>query len=493
MFTSEQENPRNAPENENIRLTGQLGPGAIVFMVIAAAAPLAVVGGVFPTGALTGNGAGMPSAFLLDGIILLFFAVGLATMSRHVKRTGGFFTYVGYGLGRPSGVAAAWLALLTYATAMVAVFAYLGLSLGEWIDTHTGLDLPWWVWTLGAVGVVGVLGYRKVELSSKVLAVVLIVEIGAVLVLAAVIVARGGADGLSLNSFHPSEFMSGNPALALMWGMAGYAGFESTTIYRAEARDPEKTIPRATYGALVLVALFYTFASWALVQGWGESFDSTVENTTSNFVLATTQEYLGSVGGEIVNVLLLTSFFACALSFHNVIARYKHVMANAGILPRRIGRVHDRHHSPYVSSLVLTTAVVSLFVLFALLDLDPYLEVYTWFGGIGTVSVVVLMALTCLAVLVYLSRKNVPGDLWRNRIAPTIGLVGLSFIAIMLLMNFPTLLGDVDSEGNAKVGVLSIGIYAMMAAVPVFGLLQAYWLMRKRPAVYRTVIDSISD
>src|SRR6266536_586747 len=261
---------------------------------------------------------------------------GLATMSRHVARPGAFFTYVGYGLGRPLGVAAAWLALLTYAAALLAVFAFLGLTLGGWVDAHLGPDLPWWFWTLALVVGVGVLGYRHVELSSKVLGVLLVVEVGVVLLLSIVILVKGGADGLSTTSFHPSEFMSGNPSLALLWGMAGYAGFESTVIYRDEARDPARTIPRATYGALVIIALFYTFASWALVQAWGSSFNDTIANTTSNFVVATADRYLGNAGSELVNVLLLTSFFACVLSFHNVIARYQHAMANAGLMPRRV-------------------------------------------------------------------------------------------------------------------------------------------------------------
>lgn len=475
------------------RLSGRLGPGAIIFMVLAAAAPLAVVGGVFPIGAITGNGSGMPSAFLVDGVILLFFAVGLSAMSRYITRPGGFFTYVAVGLGRPSGVAAAWLALLTYITAMIAVLAFLGLSLGDWVKSHTGLDLPWWVWTLIVIGLIGVLGYRHVELSSKLLGVVLAVEVLVVLILSIVVLAQGGEDGISGSSFTPSEFMSGNPALALMWGIAGYAGFESTTIFRDEARDPERTIPRATYGALVLIAIFYTFASWALVQAWGASFNDAVANATSNFVLVTTEKYLGNVGGQIVNILILTSFFACALSFHNVIARYLHVMSNAELLPRGMGRVHGRHASPHVASLCVTVLSVIAVVVFALFRLDPYLKVYTWFGGVGTVSLVLLMAFTSVAVLRHLNRIGRPGGLWRNVIAPAIGLAGLGFLGVMLLVKFPSLLGDVDANGVEHIGGLSIGFYCLIAAVPVFGVAQAQWLKRARPAAYENVIDSVSE
>lgn len=162
-MTTAEPRSRTGPEAGRSRLSGGLGAGAIVFVVVAAAAPLAVVGGIVPLGALLGNGAGMPSTFLAGGAILLFFAVGLSTMSRYVAKPGAFFTYVGYGLGRPAGVAAAWMALLTYTASQVAVFAYLGLTLGNWVDGHGGPGLPWWLWSLAMVGLVGTLGYRYVE------------------------------------------------------------------------------------------------------------------------------------------------------------------------------------------------------------------------------------------------------------------------------------------------------------------------------------------
>ena len=78
--------------------------------------------------------------------MLLFFSVGLATMSKHVAKPGAFFTYVGYGLGRPLGPGAAWLALLTYTAVQVAVYGYIG-SRSELRRRLGGPDVPWYLWT----------------------------------------------------------------------------------------------------------------------------------------------------------------------------------------------------------------------------------------------------------------------------------------------------------------------------------------------------------
>ena len=51
------------------RLTGRLGPVAIVFMVVAAAAPLTVVAGTFPIGIAAGNGAAYPGSYLTSDTV----------------------------------------------------------------------------------------------------------------------------------------------------------------------------------------------------------------------------------------------------------------------------------------------------------------------------------------------------------------------------------------------------------------------------------------
>ena len=45
--------------------------------------------------------------------------VGYAELSRAVKGTGAFYTYIGRGLGKPAGVVAAYCAVLAYAAMSV--------------------------------------------------------------------------------------------------------------------------------------------------------------------------------------------------------------------------------------------------------------------------------------------------------------------------------------------------------------------------------------
>ena len=80
---------------ESRRLSGRLGPVGIVFMVVAAAAPLTVIGGNMPLAMGLGNGAGAPVGFLLASLVLLVFSVGFVTMTPHVPEAGAFFEALG--------------------------------------------------------------------------------------------------------------------------------------------------------------------------------------------------------------------------------------------------------------------------------------------------------------------------------------------------------------------------------------------------------------
>lgn len=467
-------------------LRGSLGPGAIVFMVVAAAAPLTVIGGAAPIGMLIGNGAGYPAMFIVSAIVLLFFSVGLSAMSRYVPKAGAFFTYIGYGLGRPAGLGAAYLALLTYTMVQAAVYGFLGAALARSVVDIGGPELPWYLYALLVIAAVGVLGYRHIELSSKVLGLLLIGEVGIVLVLSAVVMARGGADGLSLEPFTPSAALSGSPGIGLMMALAGFIGFEATAIFRDEARDPARTIPRATYAAVVAIGVFYTFGTWALVMAWGPSqVVAAAAEDPAGLIVRTAQEYLGSVGSVAINVLLITSLIACVLSFHNVVARYQHSMAATGVLPESLAGVHGRHSSPHLSSLVQTSTAAVLVIVFALFGLHPELEVFTWFSGVATVGVAVLMATTCLAVIVYFARTQVDSRIWQTRIAPVLGLVGLVVAAGIIVANFPTLIGGSTT--------LAVVLLMVTAAFPIVGFAQAAALRSRNRVAYDGIVDAIAS
>ncbi|KWX21007.1 amino acid transporter [Mycolicibacterium wolinskyi] len=447
-------------------LRGNLGVASIVFMVVAAAAPLGVIGGVVPLGIASGNGAGFPATFIVSTVVLLLFAVGFTAMTPHVEEAGAFFSYVRQALGFPVGIGIAFVALVSYVALEAGVYGLLGPAGAGVVELVGGPTLPWWLFAALAFAVTTYLGYRNIELSSRVLGILLTAEIAIVLVLDLVIVVQGGGGhGLSSGIVNPTAIFSGSLGIGLLFAIISYVGFEATAIFRDEARDPERTIPRATYVALVLIGVFYAVTSWALISGWGD--DDAIARATdsgSTFLGDTAQRYLGAVGADIITVLYLTSLFACILAFHNVASRYVFALSQRDVLPSALSRPHGRHGSPHRASLWIS-AVVALSVLLAVVfGLDPAAQFYTWFAGATTVGVVVLMIATSVAVLVYFRRDRRGYSLWRVRIAPALGLAGLSGALVLILANLSDLVGGSSVLAWVIVGVL-VSAFAAGAAI----------------------------
>lgn len=438
------------------QLRGNLGVSSMVFMVVAAAAPLGVIGGVVPLGIASGNGTGFPATFIASTLVLLLFAVGFTAMTPYVEEAGAFFSYVRQSLGLPVGIGIAFVALVSYVALEAGVYGLLGPAGASVVELAGGPSLPWWVFAAAAFAVTTYLGYRNIELSSRVLGVLLSGEIVIVLVLDLVIVGNGGDRGLSSGIVNPDAIFSGSLGVGLLFAIISYVGFEATAIFRDEARTPERTIPRATYLALVLIGVFYAVTSWALISGWGdEQAVARATDSGATFLGDTAHRYIGAVGADIITVLYFTSLFACILAFHNVASRYVFALSQRDVLPARLSRPHDRHGSPHEASLWISGVVAVSVLLAVVFGLDPAAQFYTWFAGATTVGVVLLMIATSVAVLVFFARDRHGHSLWRVRIAPALGLAGLLGALVLILTNLNDLVGGSDVLAWAIVGVLA--------------------------------------
>lgn len=250
-----------------------LGVVGILFFVLSAQAPLTGIAGALPISVGLGNGAGAPAGYAVAGAVIFLFSVGFVAMGRHVVDAGAFYTYIGRGLGRTTGTGSAGVALFAYCTIQAAMYGLYGSIVSGLVAQYTGLDAPWWVWAVVTMVIVQVLGAAGIEMGAKVLAVFVLAEFSILLVFALVTLVKGGGpEGLGFaESFSPKAALQGAPGVALMFAVASMFGFEATAIYGEEAREPKKTVPRATYLSVAVVTGFFAFTSWMLVSAYGAS------------------------------------------------------------------------------------------------------------------------------------------------------------------------------------------------------------------------------
>lgn len=467
----------HAPEAVGARLSGNLGTIGLAFMVIAAAAPLTVIGGNAPLAIGKGNGSGAPVGFILASVVLLLFSVGFVAMTPFVKEAGAFFSYVTKGLGTRLGMGTAYVALIAYTAIQLGIYGYMGWAMMDLVRYYGGPEIHWLLYALASLLLVGWLGYRHIDLSSRVLGVALALEILVMMVVNAAVLINGGPEGRSLESFTPQAFMAPGLGVAVLFALTGFIGFESTAIYRDEARDPSRTIPRATYLAVLVIGAFYALSVWVLVVAVGPQQAAAVAqetlNGTQNMLLDTTGLFAGPVARGLMQILLITSLFACVLSFHNIIARYQFALAKIGSLPAPLARVSPKHQSPSFSSLVQSATALVLVVAFALIGLDPLAEVFGYMAGVATVGMVMMLLLTTLAVVVFFLRNAaLRSSVWTCTLIPIAAMFALGTSAWLVLANFTMI-----TDG-------SLGVSVALALVAPLGLLAGVLVNRKdaRPA-----------
>ncbi|WNM35714.1 APC family permease [Streptomyces sp. Li-HN-5-11] len=424
-----------------------LGVAGIVFFVMSAAAPLAATLGSAPiTFGATGQGA--PGAYLLVGIVLLCFAAGYAAMSRHVTSSAGFAAYIERGLGRVAGFAGATTAVFSYVLMLIGIYGAFGYFTRAIVLQRLHVDLPWGFWALAAVAVVAVLGYVEVNLSAKVLGVLMVAEMALLVAFDVVTPAQGGADGVSLAAFAPANVFHGDVGIAILFAAASFIGFEATAIYGEEAREPRKTVPRATYTAVISICAFYAITTWAIGLAYkSNEVQGTAAKDPANFVLAANTRFVGQWSTGILNVLLITSYFATLVAFHNTIARYMYSLGRGGVLPSPLRRTHRRWQSPHVASVagsLVTTIVVAAFVIGGA---DPFLQMFAWLTGLGTVGVLVLQASTSVSAIVFFRRQRVRVNTWSGTVAPLLGAVGIVTAIVLAVVKWKTFTGATGGFG----------------------------------------------
>ena len=427
-----------------------LGVVAVTFMVISAAAPLTGVAGATPLAFLLGNGTGVPLTFILLTLVMLAFAAGYVAMSRHVINAGAFYAYAARGLGGSWGGAVSMVALVAYNTMQFGLIGLMG-GISAGVFSQFGINLDWWVYSLVAILLVGVLGYRQVDLSAKVMVVLVGLEYLIVLIVDFAILAAGGAEGqgLAVDIFDLSAFTSGSLTAAILFCLGSFIGIEATTIYGEEARDPERTIPRATYLSILMIGVFFFFTTWLMIAGTGADKlietiagltlpDGTPDPTIHFFMLA--EMYTNPTIAMLAGLLLVSSLFAALSAFHNYIARYSYVAGRDGLLPAAFGRTHDTHQSPHIGSVVQTIGALIVLAIFAGLGLDPILNMFTWISQIGTLGVIGMMGITSLSVIAFFSRQG-GGSVLSTKVLPAIAGLIMAALFVFIFWNYGDLTG----------------------------------------------------
>lgn len=465
----------------------RLGTPSVASFALTAAAPLMVVGGVVVAGWASTGITGFPLAFVLIGVTLAIFSVGYIAMAKRIRNAGAFYSYIARGLGKPFGVGASFVALLAYNFLQVGLYGIFGASVSGFLASKDIVDLgnKWWIPSLIAWAITAILGLNRVDINSKVLSVLLAVEVLVVLVWDIAFVTDPGPQGISFSTFAPDNlFVASVVGAVLVTVITAFVGFEAAPVFAEESKDSSRTVAAATYLGLFVMIAIYAVTAWATSVATGpDNVIAQSQEHVQNADLLTTLagDRMGGWMVDVGNVLLATSVFAAMLSYHNTVARYTFALAREGVLPRGLARTGLRSGAPQSASVVQSVIGLAVIVVYAIQGWDPVTKLFFLGGVTGGFGIMILLVFTSIAVIGYFL-KSADGDgPWASFIAPAIAALALGWATVEASRDFATLAG-VDPDST-----LAWALPASFGVVAVIGVLWALLLRTSNREVYTSI------
>jgi amino acid transporter len=441
-----------------------------LFFVLSSIGPLLVTAGLIPSAFAATGLTGEPAAIIVVGLVLCVFTIGYAKYAKYIPNAGALYAMIAQGLGRPAGVGAAFVALLAYNMLQIGIYGMFGPTMAAFAAANWGWHVAWWVWALVL---------RRVDINSVVLGVFSLIEIVLVLTLALRGLMHPAAGAIHASSLSPISLRGAGFGPLVAIAVLAFTGFEQTAVYSEEARNIRRTIPHATYIALVGIGVVYTAASFAMTVHYGSATVTAAQSLGSGMLFALGSGLLTSTG----HTLFLTSLFAAALGFHNACWRYTYSLGREGVLPSLLART-GRANIPRWSSGLQSLIGFGAIVLTGINHWNPTTQLFYWMGTTGGFGVLLLLAATSFAVIRFFLKStdpeasNEPRAAWL--IAPAIAGVALCIMIILCAQQYALLLGVGENSPAATVLPALFGV----------GLLGAGWAMilkRRAPETYRVI------
>jgi amino acid transporter len=291
-----------------------------------------VGGGIFSVLGLTVQtaGGGAYVAFLVGGAVAALTGRSYAVLSVRVRSRGGTAAF----LDRAFGTAVAGpLNLLLWLSYFVMLGLY-AVAFGAYAAALVGLD-PNGAWRriLGSAVVVCFAGLNLAGARVVGRAEAALVYFKLAVLLAFCI---GGLAFVDSARVMPSAFPS---VASIVYAGAliflGYEGFELIANASEDARDPERTLPRAYLVAIGAVIALYVLVAFVAV---GNLAPDTIVRERDYALAAAARPFFGSAGFKLIAVAAVVSTASAINATLYGAAKFTYLMARDGELPERLGK-----------------------------------------------------------------------------------------------------------------------------------------------------------
>ena len=315
-----------------------------------------------------------PLALILAGGIFITTALNYAEGTSAMPHAGGASSFARRAFNEPTGFLVGWIQLLNYTVtcsiSSYTAIAYLG-DLGHYVHVLGAFKSdPVWHGVGSVVLIVLLMGVNIVGIqeSSLINLTLALVDLGTQLILVLLGVVLLLNISTVIHNVHLGVAPTwGNFLASISIAMVTYTGIETISNMSEEAKNPGKTVPRATYAVIVAVLFVSAFLptigmSVFPVVGDGHGGYTTelattwVNDPVAGIVSKFHPDWLANIAGLWLAILAFTILVIATNAGLIGISRLSYSLASNDLFPKRFSALHPKFKTPYFSIIVFGIA-----------------------------------------------------------------------------------------------------------------------------------------
>ena len=370
-------------------------------------------------------------AILIGGVMVAFVGLTYSELVSAMPKAGGEHNYVWRAMGARAAFVASWALALGY----VAVVGFEAVALPTALNyvipqletgflwTVAGYDV-YLVWALvGSVAAVAItyLNYIGIRPASvfQLLVVLLLAAVGLLLVF-------GSVTGGEASNFSPLFTTFGGLMAAVLTLPFAFVGFDVIPQSAGEINLPYRRIGVLLIISVILAVIWYEIV--VVSVGLGLS-----EQQLGNSELATADAMGNLFGsGVFANILILGGVFGILTSWNGFLvggSRLLYAMAESGMLPARLARIHPRYRTP--GNAIIVIGVISF--------VAPFFgeEMLIWLVDAGSMSIVIAYLMVAISFIILRRREPEMSRPFRVGSGMAVGVIAALLSLFFLVQYLP--------------------------------------------------------
>jgi APA family basic amino acid/polyamine antiporter len=346
--------------------------------------------------AIGDSGPAIVLSFVLAGVTCVFSALSYAELASTIPVSGSAYTYSYATMGELIAWIIGWDLILEYGVAVAAVAVGWGGYFKELLDSLFGISLPDSIAlppgeggnvNLPAVFVVllvTALLIAGIRQSARTNTVMVFVKFAVLLLFIALGVTAFSSD--NLHPFTPNGLSGVTDGAALIF--FAYIGFDAVTTGSEESERPQRDLPIAVIGSLLIATVLYIAVS--LVAAGALPFDQ-LKGDESPLATVLDKGAGLSWGADLISFGALVSITSVVLTLLYGQIRIMYSMSRDGLVPAKLGEVSERTRTPIFVTALFGLLISVIAALVPLAEIAKLVNIGTLFAFVlVNVGVIVL-------------------------------------------------------------------------------------------------------